>query len=157
VGPNELCIHVPQEMFCEVHQKWTHSSQQHPSKVPQNVGPNELCIFPQHYLVNITRNVGPNELCLVPQQHLVNIAQNVGPNELCIVPKQHLLNIPQNVGMNELCIISHYVGTSNNLSKIKAWLDKFMWQFAFPICISFLHRKRSEILWWWINNTYLIT
>jgi hypothetical protein len=46
---------LKQEMFCEVHQKWTHSSQQHPSKVPQNVGPNELCIhvpqqqFSEHY------------------------------------------------------------------------------------------------------------
>ncbi len=114
--------------------------------ITQNVGPNELCIVPQQHLVNITRNVGPNELCIVPQQHLVNIAQNVGPNELCIVPQQHLVNIPQNVGMNELCIISHYVGTSNNLSKIKARLDKFRWQFAFPICTSFLHGKRSEIL-----------
>jgi len=134
--------------------------------ITRNVGPNELCIVPQQHLVNIAQNVGPNELCIVPQQHLVNIAQNVGPNELCIVPQQQLVNIPQNVGMNELCIISHYVGTSSNLSKIKAWLDKFMWQFAFPICISFLHGKRSEILWChfginytfnYIINTYVIS
>jgi hypothetical protein len=117
--------------------------------IPQNVGPNELRIVQQQHQVNIAQKLGPNELCIVLRQHQVNIAQNVGLNELHIVPQQHPVNIPQNARMNELCIISYYVGTSNNLSRIEAWLAKFTWQFALntgPVCISLLHGKRSEIL-----------
>lgn len=93
--------------------------------IPQNWGPNELRIVQQQHQVNIAQKLGPNELCIVSRQHQVNI-----------VPQQHPVNIPQNVRMNELCIISYYVATSNNLSRIKAWLAKFTWQFALNALVS---------------------